>query len=140
MFRDLIVVSLVFFFPKLRIIFLWIAVLLDAGVQDSFGFVSDELLDGRYRFVGPELGGVDASWISENCPAPEDPEGRSEKLRAIGVTKVLDQALGLVFKLSPESRRLVLGNYVEIALHEFVHSSPQHIFTMLHCFQKFLKG
>jgi hypothetical protein len=56
---------------QLRIVFLWIAVLLESGFdgeQDLVkSFVQDSLVDGRFRFVGRELG-LDKEWMSENCP------------------------------------------------------------------------
>jgi hypothetical protein len=118
-------------------VFLWLAVLLESGVGDVKNFVERDLLQGRYLFVGTELG-LDKRWLSENCPAPETSEGREGKLRAIVVGAMLQKALQLVGKLSRESRALVLANYVEIALHEFVHANPEQIFSLLNCFHDFL--
>lgn len=107
------------------------------------------------------LSALFCSWLSEHCPAPEAPVGRQDRLRSVIGTSfkflfvclasssssrhisgsssgMLERALALVNKLSIDSRDIVLANYVEISLHEFLHSAPQLSFTIISCFAAFL--
>ncbi len=133
---------------QLRIVFLWLGAILDAGLNGKDApndnaagrFVGDTLARGRYLFVGPQLGGVDESWRNEHCPASESRSGRLGRAKAVIAPRVLERAISLVGKMTADSRALILGNYVEIALHEFVHSRPELIVTLLSCLENFLSG
>jgi hypothetical protein len=130
---------------QLRIVCLWLGALLDAGLpgdeQAAGALVRDDLLEGRYGGrVRSTVAAVRGDWKVENCPPPEARLGRLVRARAVIAAPVLERALSLVGKMTPDARPLVLGNYVEIALHEFIHSEPELIVTMLDCLADFLSG
>ena len=132
---------------QLRLVCLWLGTLLDAALPSGAGelaasvFVRDDLLRGRYGGgMAAQLGGVRSEWRSANCPPPEARVGRLARARAVIAGATLERALVLVGKMGAEARPLILGNYVEIALHEFIHSEPQLIVTLLDCLADFLAG
>ena len=122
---------------KLRIIFLWLGALLDAALKDGGKFVERELISSRYFVVGPTLG-IDAAWLKLKCPSPESRVGRYARAKTVVEPKTLKKGISLVEKMSIDARGIIMGNYVEIVLHELISDTPEKIFTVLTCFKDFL--
>ncbi len=130
---------------QLRVVCLWLGALLDAalpGAPDAAAaLVREELAAGRYGgSLRALLGGARAGWRAAHCPPPEARLGRLARARAVIAAPALERALALVGKMSPDARPLIMGNYVEIALHEFIHGEPELIVTLLDCLADFLSG
>lgn len=128
-----------------RIVFLWIAILLDSALpapQTAAQFVKRDLIDGRYAFVtsGVKEFDVDAIWLVINCPVGLGSQSaRHARAKEAIPAERLARALAIVGKMDPESRPLLLGNYVEVVLNELINGSPRLLPSMLQCFVDWLE-
>ena len=126
---------------QLRLLFIWTAVLLDAAFSkgNAAEWLQTEVIQGRYGQFAAQLG-TDESWINAHCPRAEARVGRYSRAKSVIATGTLQKGVALVERISQDARGIVLGNYVEVVLHEFVHETPEKVYTVLKCFHRFLDG